>query len=137
LEAIAAADGIVICPSNPLISIRPILAVTGIRDAIAARRADVVAISPIVGGASLKGPSDKMMAELGLEVSALGVARMYRDIVGRIIIDGADAALQTSIEELGVAGSVTGTVMRTGEDKVRLAAYTLTQFKKKASSAPA
>jgi LPPG:FO 2-phospho-L-lactate transferase len=137
LEAIAAADGIVICPSNPLISIGPILAVIGIRDAIAARRADVVVISPIVGGVSLKGPSDKMMADLGLEVSALGVARMYRDIVGRIIIDRADAALQTSIEELGMAVSVTGTVMRTDEDKVRLATYTLAQFKIKASGAPA
>jgi LPPG:FO 2-phospho-L-lactate transferase len=137
LEAIAAADGIVICPSNPLISIGPILAVPGIRDAIAARRAYVVAVSPIVGGASLKGPLDKMMLELGFEVSALGVARTYGDIFGRIIIDGADAALQTSIEELGVGVSVTGTVMRTDEDKVRLAAHTLTQFKKKASGAPA
>ena len=137
LEAIAAADGIVICPSNPLISIGPILAVPGIREAIAARRAYVVAISPIVGGASLKGPSDKMMSELGFEVSALGVARMYRDICGRIIVDEVDAPSRKSIEELGAEVSVTGTVMRADEDKVRLAAYTLSRFSEKASHAPA
>lgn len=137
LEAIAAADGIVICPSNPLISIGPILAVPGIRDAIAARRAHAMAISPIVGGASLKGPSDKMMLELGFEVSALGVARMYRDICGRIIADEVDAPLRKSIEELSVEVSVTGTVMRTDEDKVRLASYALSQFNEKASHAPA
>ena len=131
------ADRIVICPSNPLISIGPILVVPGIRDVIAARRAYVVAISPIVGGASLKGPSDKMMSELGFEVSALGVARMYRDICGRIIVDEADAPLGKSIEELGVEVSVTGTVMRTDEDKARLAAFTLSQFNEKASHAPA
>ncbi len=137
VEAIAGANGIVICPSNPLISIGPILAVPGIRDALAARRADVIAISPIVGGASLKGPSDKMMAELGLDVSALGVARMYKDISQRIVIDRSDAGLQAAIERLGVAACVTDTVMRTDEDKERLGAYTLSQLKEKANHASA
>jgi LPPG:FO 2-phospho-L-lactate transferase len=137
LEAIAGADGIVICPSNPLISIGPILAVPGIRDALARRRGDVIAISPIVGGASLKGPSDKMMAELGIEVSALGVARMFRDVSQCIVIDRCDAELRAEIEELGLSVCITDTVMRTDEDKLRLARFTLSQFKEKASSAPA
>ena len=75
IEAIDEADGIVISPSNPLISIGPILAVPGVREALRRRRADVVAVCPLVGGKSLKGPSDKMMAELGYEVSAVGAAR--------------------------------------------------------------
>ncbi|MFZ0036073.1 MAG: 2-phospho-L-lactate transferase [Candidatus Acidiferrales bacterium] len=137
MEAIAGADGIVICPSNPLISIGPILAVPGIRKALASRRANVAAISPIVGGASLKGPSDKMMAELSLDVSALGVAQMYRDISQRIVIDTSDAELRAPIEQLGMSVSVSGTVMRTDEDKVRLAACTLSQFEEKANRAPA
>jgi LPPG:FO 2-phospho-L-lactate transferase len=135
LDAIAGADGIVICPSNPLISIGPILAVPGIRDAIAARRADVIAVSPIVGGASLKGPSDKMMAELGFEVSALDVARMYLDIASHMVIDDADAALRAPIERLDMNVPVTQTVMRTDEDKERLAADVLIPFRAKTRSA--
>jgi LPPG:FO 2-phospho-L-lactate transferase len=135
LDAIADAEGIVICPSNPLISIGPILEVPGIRDAIAARRAGVIAVSPIVGGASLKGPSDKMMAELGFEVSALGVARMYRDIASHIVIDDADAVLRAPIERLGMNVSVTQTVMRTDGDKERLAAHVLIPFRAKSCSA--
>jgi LPPG:FO 2-phospho-L-lactate transferase len=132
LEAIAEADGIVICPSNPLISIGPILAVNGIREAIGARRADVVAVSPIVGGVSLKGPSDKMMAELGFDVSALGVARMMRDIASQVIIDDTDAGLQRTIERLGLTVSVTQTIMHTDGDKERLAAHALLPFQEKA-----
>jgi LPPG:FO 2-phospho-L-lactate transferase len=135
LESIARADGIVICPSNPLISIGPILAVPGMCDAIAARRADVVAISPIVGGASLKGPSDKMMAELGMEVSALGVANMYQDIAKRIVIDESDAELREPIERLRMKVSVTDAVMRTDDDKVRLADFTLNHFKERSARA--
>ena len=134
LQAIVRAEGIVICPSNPLISIGPILAVPGIRSAIAARRTDVVAISPIVGGASLKGPSDKMMAELGLDVSALGVARIYRDVAQHIVIDEADSAFRAPIEALGMKVHVTDTVMRTDEDKERLATFTRGIFNRKAST---
>ena len=84
IEAIEDADGIVISPSNPLISIGPILAVPGIREALRKRRDDVVVVCPLVGGKSLKGPSDKMMAELGHEVSAVGAAKLYRDICGNV-----------------------------------------------------
>jgi LPPG:FO 2-phospho-L-lactate transferase len=121
LEAIASADGIVICPSNPLISIGPILAVPGVREALRQRRERVVAVCPIVGGKSLKGPSDKMMKQLGHEVSALGVARMYRDFVGTLVIDSEDAAQQSEIEALGMQVAVRATTMRTAADKERLA----------------
>ncbi|MFZ0737608.1 MAG: 2-phospho-L-lactate transferase [Candidatus Acidiferrales bacterium] len=137
LEAIARTRGIVICPSNPLISIGPILAIPGIREALAARRDDVIAVCPIVGGMSLKGPSDKMMAELGYEVSALGVARMYRDIASRMVIDSSDMALKPRIEELGVAVEVTGTVMRTDEDKRRLGEFLMARFEEKTAPARA
>lgn len=117
LRAIAEARGIVICPSNPLISIGPILAVPGIRDALAARRADVVAVSPIVGGQSLKGPSAKMMAELGFEVSARGIAEIYRDVASRLVIDESDAALRAEIEAAGMQVEITKTVMDSEEEK--------------------
>ena len=115
--AIARAAGIVICPSNPLISIGPILAVPGIRAALAARRDDVIAVCPIVGGMSLKGPTSKMMRELGIEVSARSITEMYRDIASRIVIDESDAALRAEIEAAGVAVEVTRTVMDSEEDK--------------------
>jgi LPPG:FO 2-phospho-L-lactate transferase len=121
LEAIAAAEGIVVCPSNPLISIGPILAVPGVREALRKRRERVVAVCPIVGGKSLKGPSDKMMRQLGYEVSALGVARMYRDFTGTLMIDSEDATQQREIEALGMQVAVRATTMRTAADKERLA----------------
>jgi LPPG:FO 2-phospho-L-lactate transferase len=112
---------IVICPSNPLISIGPILAVPGIRQALRARKEDVVAVCPIVGGKSLKGPSDRMLAQLGYEVSARGVARLYADFVGTFVIDPADRSQATSIQSLGMRVAVVPTVMRTKAQKVRLA----------------
>ena len=121
LEAIATADAIVICPSNPLISIGPILAVPGIRKALRTRREHAMAVCPIVGGRSLKGPSDRMLAQLGFEVSALGVARMYQDLCSTFLIDSSDAAQQKAIEELDMKVSVTATVMRTISDKETLA----------------
>jgi LPPG:FO 2-phospho-L-lactate transferase len=121
IDALQTADRIIICPSNPLISIGPILAVPGIRDATAKRRADVLAVSPLVGGKSLKGPSDKMMAELGYEVSALGVARMYRDICGTILIDDADESDMFAIDALGMRAVAGPTVMQSLKDKERLA----------------
>ena len=125
LEAIERAAGIVICPSNPLISIGPILAVAGIREALRKRRADTLAVCPIVGGKSLKGPSDRMLAQLGFDVSALGVARMYEDICATFVIDSADAGQRDSIEKLGMKVAVTSTIMRTVADKENLARQAL------------
>ncbi|MGH9709539.1 MAG: 2-phospho-L-lactate transferase, partial [Candidatus Acidiferrales bacterium] len=100
IESLEHAVAIVICPSNPLISIGPILAVPGIRDMLRKRRENVVAICPIVAGRSLKGPSDRMLAQLGFDVSASGVARMYQDICATFVIDPVDADERTVIESL-------------------------------------
>lgn len=127
LEALESASCIVICPSNPLISTGPILAVPGVRDALRKRRARVIAVSPIVGGKSLKGPSDQMLAELGHQVSALGVARLYQDICGTMVIDPVDSAYGPQIESLGTDVIVHSTVMRTTADK-ELLAQRLLQF---------
>jgi LPPG:FO 2-phospho-L-lactate transferase len=120
-EAIRDADRIVICPSNPLISIGPILAVKGIREALRARREAVVAVCPIVGGKSLKGPSDKMLAELGHEASAKGVAKLYADFTGTFVIDPADESQSAAIESLGMKVAIIPTVMTTRSDKRKLA----------------
>lgn len=111
LDAIADAERVVIAPSNPIVSIDPVLAVPGVRDAVAARRDDVVAVSPIVAGAALKGPADRLMAELGLEASVVGVARHYADLVGTLVVDEADATLAPDVEATGVRCVVTPTVM--------------------------
>lgn len=136
LEALEGARSIVICPSNPLISIGPILAVPGVREAMRKRRTQVVAVCPIVGGKSLKGPSDQMLAQLGHNVSALGVARMYQDICGTIVIDPIDSAQRSAIESLGVEVVIHPTVMRNLEDK-ELLARRIMQFtaKQKAGAA--
>jgi LPPG:FO 2-phospho-L-lactate transferase len=128
IEAIAEADGIVISPSNPLISIGPILAVPGVREALRKRRTDVAAVCPLVGGKSLKGPSDKMMAELGHDVSAVGVAALYGDICGTLMIDHEDEAASAAIEALGMRTIVRPTVMKSVEDKERLARHVLALF---------
>ena len=111
LDAIANADRIVIAPSNPLVSIGPVLAVPGVRDALMARRNDCVAISPIIGGAALKGPADRMLQTLGHQSSALGVASLYRDFISTLIIDSVDAALAGAIEQGGVRSVVMDTIM--------------------------
>jgi LPPG:FO 2-phospho-L-lactate transferase len=121
LEAIRDADCILICPSNPLISIGPILAVRGIRDALRARKESVIAVCPIVGGKSLKGPSDKMLAELGHEPSAFGVAKLYVDFTGVFVIDPADRTQAEHIRELGMKVEVIPTVMKTRAQKRKLA----------------
>lgn len=125
LDALDRAATIVICPSNPLISIGPILAVPGVREALRRRRARVVAVCPIVGGQSLKGPSDRMLAQLGFEVSALGVARLYRDVCAALVLDPLDAAQAPALASLAMRAVVYPTVMRTLEDKERLAAKIL------------
>ena len=116
---------IVICPSNPYISIDPILAVAGIRSAIADRRVPLVAVSPIVGGRAIKGPAAKMMAELGVEASALGIARHYQGLIDGLVIDGQDVGLVAEIEALGLVVHVADTIMVDAESKRRLAAETV------------
>jgi LPPG:FO 2-phospho-L-lactate transferase len=111
LEALAAADRIVIAPSNPFVSIDPILAVPGIRAAVAVRRADAVAVSPIVGGRALRGPLAEMLSGLGHEPSALGVARLYAELVSTFVVDLADVELAPAIEALGLRAVVVPTVM--------------------------
>jgi LPPG:FO 2-phospho-L-lactate transferase len=101
IEAIEQADVVIACPSNPLISIGPILAVPGIAGALAARRDDVVAVSPIVAGAALKGPADRLLTELGHDSSVVGVARLYAPWVGTVVIDDADAHLADAVEAEG------------------------------------
>ena len=125
LERIEEADAIVICPSNPIVSIGPILSVEGIRDSLKRARADVVAISPIVGGAPIKGPADKLMKGLGIEVSAYGVAELYEDFLDYMVIDEVDRELAPRIEKLGIEVAITDTVMKNLEDKVRLAKFVL------------
>jgi LPPG:FO 2-phospho-L-lactate transferase len=125
LDAIADAEVLVVCPSNPVVSIGPVLAVPGIGDALARRRARVVAVSPIVAGAALRGPADRLMRELGQEPSVVGVARSYAGFVGTLVIDGADASLAPDVERVGVRCIVAPTVMRTVEDSERLASTVL------------
>jgi LPPG:FO 2-phospho-L-lactate transferase len=125
LEALRTADTIVICPSNPVISIGPILAVPGIRDALVARRERVIAISPIVGGAPVKGPADRLMAPLGIDVSCVGVARAYREICSTLVIDAVDEHLASAVAGEGVRAIVTDTMMRSPEIATQLARHTL------------
>jgi LPPG:FO 2-phospho-L-lactate transferase len=125
LEAVRTADAILICPSNPVISIGPILAVPGIRDALVARRERVIAISPIVGGAPVKGPADRLMAPLGIAVSCVGVATAYAEICGALVIDEVDAHLASEVAATGVRPIVTDTMMRSTEIATELARCTL------------
>jgi LPPG:FO 2-phospho-L-lactate transferase len=121
----AAPRAILICPSNPYLSIDPILAVPGIRDWIAATAAPVIAVSPIVAGAALKGPAAKLMAELGRTVSAATVAEHYRGLIDALVIDTADVALSESIERMGIRAIVTPTVMHSRDDRIDLARHCL------------
>lgn len=111
LEAIRTATAVVICPSNPITSIGPILAVPGIAEALASTPARVLAISPIVGGAPVSGPAGKLMVAKGLPVSALGVARLYRPWLDVLVLDRRDEGLAPDIAALGIAPLVTGTIM--------------------------
>jgi LPPG:FO 2-phospho-L-lactate transferase len=125
IEAIGSADAVLICPSNPFISIGPILAVPGMREAIKETAAKVIAISPIIAGRALKGPAADMLRDLGYEVSARAVAEVYRDLVDVFIIDERDAQIGASIEELGISVRALNTLMTGAEDKLRLAAQVL------------
>jgi LPPG:FO 2-phospho-L-lactate transferase len=121
LEAIGYAQRIVVCPSNPLISIGPILAVPKIRDALRERRKDVIAVCPIVGGESLKGPSDKMLLQMGHEASASGVAKLYADFTGTFVIDPRDGSQADAIRKLDLEVAIAPTVMKTRAQKRKLA----------------
>lgn len=123
--AIAEAEVVVIAPSNPFVSIGPILGLTGMRDAIRSARGKVVAVSPIVGGAAIKGPAAAMLAAFGHEVSALGVARLYADIAGAFVLDGQDRLLGPAIEALGLRAIPTATIMRDAGARTALARATL------------
>lgn len=124
-EAIESANGIVICPSNPIVSVGTILSIPGIREALRRTNARVAAVSPIIGGSPVKGPADRIMAGLGLEVSSLSVARLYGDFIDSFVMDDVDADLAEKVRSLGVSATVTNTIMRTLEDKVHLANETL------------
>ncbi len=121
LGALAGADLVVLCPSNPVVSIGPILAVPGMREALSSSPAPKIAVSPIVGGRALKGPADRMLASLGHEVSAVGVARMYEGLVSGMVIDGVDNGEISEIEALGMRVLATDAVMRDEPDRARLA----------------
>jgi len=125
LEALGAADRVVIAPSNPVVSIAPVLAVPGIEEAVAARRQDTVAISPIIAGAALKGPADRLMTELGHEPSVVGVARMWAPFAATLVVDQADAALAPAVEEEGVRCVVAPTIMRGPAEAAALAQVVL------------
>ena len=127
LESILDADTVIVCPSNPIVSIGTILSINGVRDALRQTEANVVAISPIVAHATIKGPADKMMRGLGIEVSAYGVAGLYADFLDMIVIDQKDALEKSRIEKIGVKVKVTNTVMKSLDDKISLAKIALEQ----------
>jgi len=127
LTALQEAELIVIGPSNPLISIDPILAVPGIRETICSRQCPAVAVCPIVAGKALKGPAAKMLAELGIGASADAVARHYRGLIDVFVIDERDGSLAAAIEQTGVRVVVTSTVMNSLEDKIVLAKTVIAQ----------
>jgi LPPG:FO 2-phospho-L-lactate transferase len=125
LEALGGAQAVVICPSNPFLSIGPVLAVPGVRELLKGRRATTVAVSPIVAGAALKGPADRLMAELGYDTSVVGVARLYAPLAATLVVDEADGPLASAVEAEGVRCVVTPSVMSSPEVAAGLAAATL------------
>lgn len=121
VSTIREADIIIFCPSNPLISIDPILSLPNLRRILALARVPKIAVSPIVGGKAVKGPAAKLMRELGLEVSAVGVARHLLDVLNHFVIDHADESQQDMLSELGLRSLTTNTIMASTADRVRLA----------------
>jgi LPPG:FO 2-phospho-L-lactate transferase len=119
--ALGQAEAIIFCPSNPIVSIGPILAVPGLREQLRQARAPRIAVSPIIGGKALRGPADQMLAGLGHESSALGVARLYEGLIDGFVIDREDAEQQDAIAALGMRVLVTETIMRDVADRRRLA----------------
>jgi LPPG:FO 2-phospho-L-lactate transferase len=127
LESIDAADQVVICPSNPVVSIGPILATGGIGRAVAARRDRTVAVSPIIAGKALKGPADRMLAELGHDPSVVGVARLWAAFAATLIIDDADADRAHEVEAAGMRAVVVPTIMRGPDEAAALARVVLAE----------
>jgi LPPG:FO 2-phospho-L-lactate transferase len=125
LEAIASAQVILVAPSNPLVSVGPILAVPGVRDALRATPAVCAAVSPIVGGGVIKGPADRMLRGLGYESSAVEIARLYKDFLDVLVIDEQDAALAAAVDATGVRCIVTDTIMANMDKKLALARTTV------------
>lgn len=121
IKSIAKADGVILCPSNPIVSIGPILAVRGIREALKEAATKIVAITPIVGGATIKGPADKLMRGLGIDVSAYSVASLYQDFLDVFILDEVDRSEKEKIEGLGIKAIVANTIMHSLDDKIELA----------------
>ncbi|MEM2029326.1 MAG: 2-phospho-L-lactate transferase [Candidatus Bathyarchaeia archaeon] len=121
IESILESELIIICPSNPIVSIGTILSLRGVREALRKTQARKVAISPIVSGAPIKGPADKLMSGLGMEVSAFSVAYLYRDFLNIFVLDQLDVGEKDRIERLGIKAILTNTIMRTLEDKINLA----------------
>ena len=122
-RALSESDALVFCPSNPFVSVAPILAVPGVRDAIEGFNGLRLAVSPIVGGQAIKGPAAKMMGELGIESSCVGVAKQYQGLCDVFVLDDVDGDRAGDIEALGMRAAVTNTMMITDADKVRLAEY--------------
>src|SRR5207245_10944522 len=120
-EAISEAGRSIISPSNPLTSIAPILAIPLVLEQLRARKRDVLAVCPLVGGKSLKGPSDKMLAQQGHEATALGVAKLYADFTGTFVIDPVDRTQAAAISALGMTLAIVPTVMKRRSPKRKLA----------------
>jgi len=125
LDAITACDALIVAPSNPFVSITPVLDVPGVRDAVAQTRAHRVAISPIVGGAAVKGPAAEMLRALGHEVSAVGVARLYAGLIDSFVLDEVDAALAPEVRSLGMEAVTFDTMMVGDDGRARVAASLL------------
>jgi LPPG:FO 2-phospho-L-lactate transferase len=125
LDAVAAAEAVVVCCSNPVTSIGPILAVPGIADALARTAASIVAVSPIVGGQAVSGPAAKLLRVRGLAVSPVGIARAYRPWLDALVVDGQDAALGPALEHDGVRAVVADALMPDAAAEARLARVVL------------
>jgi LPPG:FO 2-phospho-L-lactate transferase len=121
VESIMGSNTVVVCPSNPIVSIGTILSIKNLRTALRETGARVVAVSPIVGGMPVKGPADKLMGGLGLDVSAYSVAKLYQDFLDVFVIDKVDSAEKKRIEGLGIQTVATNTIMKKLEDKINLA----------------
>ena len=130
LEAMRRAEGVIVCPSNPITSIGPILAVPGIRSALAALEVPVVGVSPLNGATAISGPAHKLMLACGYDPSSLGVARHYGDILDRLFIAAEDQNLASSIQDLSIGPVCTDIRMMTANDKRRLAAEVLAALEK-------
>ncbi|HDI42330.1 MAG TPA: 2-phospho-L-lactate transferase, partial [Candidatus Bathyarchaeota archaeon] len=125
LEALRRAEAVVLCPSNPIVSIGPILALKDVRETLVECEAEKIAVSPFVGSKPVKGPADRLMEGLGVEPSAYGVAKLYADFLDKFVLDVRDEALRDRIEALGIEVIVADTLMKTPADRIRLARVVL------------